>query len=64
MQPPFDDLMDEMTLQFLVLRREAAYLYDAVKMYAWSLRESLRNGDDPFDGTKIIQRLREKPYLR
>ncbi len=64
MQPPFDDLMDGVTLQFLVLRREAAYLYDAVKVYAWSLRESLRFGEDPYNGTRIIERLRLKPYLR
>jgi hypothetical protein len=63
-KPPFDDLIEELTLKFLILRREAAYLYDAVKLYAWSLKISLEKGENPFNGTQIVQRLRNRTYMR
>lgn len=48
----------------LQLRREAAYLYDAVKLYAWSLKEVLLEGKDPLNGTLIIQKLMNRSYFR
>ncbi len=38
--------------------------FDAVKLYAWSLRETLLEGSSPLNGTLIIQKLKNKSYLR
>lgn len=63
-RPPFDKLTNRLTLPFLQLRREAAYLYDAVKLYAWSLKQSLLMAENPYDGTAIISRLFNRSYKR
>ena len=63
--PPFDDFMgDERGQMLRILRNEAAYLYDAVKLYASSLKQALKNKEDPLNGTKLIQRLRNTTYTR
>ena len=61
---PFANLLPERIVPMLLLRREAAYLYDAVKLYARSLREVLEEGGDPLNGTRIIQKLMKRPYFR
>ena len=53
-----------MNVRILNLRREAAYLYDAVKLYARSLREVLLDGGDPRNGTLLIQKLMKRSYFR
>ena len=42
---------------------EAAYLYDAVHLYAWSLNETLKSGGNPRNGTAIIGRLLNRSYF-
>ena len=61
-EPPFDDYIDEISLQMLILRREAAFLYDAVKLYAAALKEMLLNGEDPMNGKALIQKLFNTHY--
>lgn len=43
-----------LTLFPLQIRAEAAYLYDAVHVYARALNETLRGGGDPYDGRALI----------
>lgn len=45
------------------LRAEAAYLYDAVHVYAKALLSELREDGDPYNGTKLIRRLMGITYL-
>ena len=61
-EPPFDDYIDEISLKMLILRREAAFLYDAVKLYAKALKEMLLNGEDPMNGSALIQKLFNTSY--
>ena len=64
-KPPFNDFMANNHLQSsVILRREAAYLYDAVYLYAWSLKKSLLLNDNPLNGTAIIERLKNRSYKR
>ena len=63
-QAPFNDFLGQYLVQILSPRREAAFLYDAVKLYSKSLKESLENGEDIFNGTKIIERLKNRSYTR
>ena len=63
-QPPFNDFLGQYLVQILSPRREAAFLYDAVKLYAKSLKESLKNGEDVFNGTRIIEKLKNRSYTR
>ncbi|XP_074600822.1 guanylate cyclase 32E-like [Brevipalpus obovatus] len=41
---------------------DAAYLYDAVMIYARALNDCLANKDDPRDGKAIFQYVRNRPY--
>lgn len=41
---------------------EAAYLYDAVMIYAQALHETFEEGRDPRNGTALIERIRNKTY--
>ena len=63
-RPPFDDFLEDVALKMLILRKEAAYLYDAVKLYAKSLKHALLNEKDPLDGTQLIQSLKNSTYTR
>ena len=64
-EPPFDDyIANANALQMLILRREAAFLYDAVKLYAAALKEMLLNGEDPMNGKALIQKLFKIHYLQ
>ena len=63
-QGQFSDLLGATSVKILQLRREAAYLYDAVRLYAKSLRETLFEGGDPSNGTEIVRRLFNKTYFR
>ena len=63
-KPPFDEFMNGTNFQIEVLRREAAYLYDAVNLYAWSLNQTLLAKEDPRNGTRIIERLKNHSYKR
>lgn len=41
---------------------EAAYLYDAVHLYAQALVKVLQAGEDPYNGTAIIQHIKRSVY--
>ncbi|XP_046437666.1 guanylate cyclase 32E-like isoform X2 [Daphnia pulex] len=45
------------------IRSEAAYLYDAVLLYAHALREVLLVGGNPYDGLAIMERIRGRTYM-
>eukprot|EP00064_Thunnus_orientalis_P010867 superscaffoldBa00001514_g10896 len=42
----------------------AAYLHDAVLLYAMGLKEVLKDGKDPHDGRELLQRLKNKNNIR
>ncbi|KAL7636452.1 UNVERIFIED_CONTAM: hypothetical protein RMT77_013227 [Armadillidium vulgare] len=44
------------------IRPEAAYLYDAVNLYAKALNKTLLSGKDPFNGTAIIESILGTSY--
>lgn len=46
----------------LQIRVEAAYLYDAVHLYADALINCLENNRDPKNGTEIINAIKGKSY--
>lgn len=57
-------ISDKKGLQYLIIREEAAYLYDAVMLYARSLKEVLiRSLGSPFNGSLIIQQILNKSYM-
>ncbi|KAF7269656.1 hypothetical protein GWI33_017336 [Rhynchophorus ferrugineus] len=45
-----------------LIRAEAAYLYDAVHLYAKALMEAMDNGQDPRNGTAIIDAMTNTHY--
>lgn len=45
------------------IRAEAAYLYDAVQMYANALTRVLENGVSPRNGTAIIDAVKGSSYM-
>ena len=45
--------------------RDAAHLYDAVMLYAWSIRKILHEDlGDPNNGSLVIDLLKGRPYFR
>ena len=45
--------------------RDAAHLYDAVMLYAWSVKKILENDlGDPKNGTLVIDLLKQRSYFR
>ncbi|XP_011308838.1 guanylate cyclase 32E isoform X2 [Fopius arisanus] len=57
-KPPFNFTNPLATLGGLVkIVPETAYLYDAVHLYARALLSALREGRDPRDGRKMVERL-------
>ena len=45
--------------------RDAAHLYDAVMLYAWSIRKIIKEDlGDPNNGTLVIDLLKRRPYFR
>jgi hypothetical protein len=52
-------------IQFLCpqLRPEAAYLYDAVQLYAKALCDVLDGGGDPRNGSAIIESIKGRTYV-
>ncbi|XP_070783496.1 guanylate cyclase 2G [Enoplosus armatus] len=42
----------------------AAYLHDAVLLYAMGLKEVLKDGKDPHDGRQLLRRLKNKTDIR
>lgn len=46
----------------LQIRAEAAYLYDAVQLYAKALIKVLDNDDNPRNGTAVINALKGSHY--
>ncbi len=51
-------------MRILQFRREAAYLYDAVVLYAGALARVLREGKDPKDGGAVVGKILGKSYKR
>ena len=47
---------------YIQLRPEAAYLYDAVWLYAKALHQAITEGKDYRNGTTIINMIKEKTY--
>ncbi|XP_026479460.1 guanylate cyclase 32E-like [Ctenocephalides felis] len=45
------------------IRAEAAYLYDAVHIYARALMQIIENGGDTRDGIEIIEAVKRKHYM-
>jgi guanylate cyclase, other len=45
------------------LRPEAAYLYDAVQLYAKALCDVLDGGGDPRNGSAIIESIKGRTYV-
>ena len=45
------------------LRPEAAYLYDAVWMYARAADKAIRSGQSPSDGRTILNYVKDTTYL-
>ena len=62
--PKFQDFYHNYTIEnYLIIQKEAAFLYDAVKLYARALKKVLLNNEnDAFNGTKIIHHLRNITY--
>ncbi|GAB6020731.1 hypothetical protein CHUAL_003395 [Chamberlinius hualienensis] len=44
------------------IRAEAAYLYDAVQLYATALNETLAMGENPFDGRTVLKSIIGRTY--
>nr|XP_023695463.1 guanylate cyclase 2G-like [Paramormyrops kingsleyae] len=42
----------------------AAYLHDAVLLYAMGLKEVLKEGRNPYDGREVLRRLKDKSKIR
>ena len=58
-------LTDKRLIGLMKVGRDAAHLYDAVMLYAWSIRKILReNLGDPNNGTLVIDNLKRRPYFR
>lgn len=45
------------------IRDEAAYLYDAVLLYAHALRKVLMQGGNSTDGLAIMEHIRNRTYI-
>lgn len=41
---------------------DAANLYDAVMIYARALTEVFQNGEDPRNGSAVLQKIRNRSY--
>lgn len=54
--------VNESELIIFQIRAEAAYLYDAVQLYAKALIKVLDNGDNPRNGTAVIDALKGTHY--
>lgn len=48
---------------YIKIRAEAAYLYDAVHLYANALIKILESGGNPKNGTAIINAIKGSSYL-
>ena len=58
-------LTDKRLIGLMKVGRDAAHLYDAVMLYAWSIRKILEeNLGDPNNGTLVIDNLKRRPYFR
>ena len=58
-------ITDKKLLGLMEAGRDAAHLYDAVMIYAWSVRKILNEGlGDPNNGTLVIELLKRRPYFR
>lgn len=58
-------VLKSLNFYLLVLRKisiEAAYLYDAVHVYARALMTTLDNGEDPYNGSAILQHIVRSVY--
>ena len=52
-------------LSILEIGSDAAHLYDAVMLYAWSVRKIIQEDlGDPNNGTLLIQQLKGRSYFR
>ena len=61
----FKILTDKRLISLMQVGRDAAHLYDAVMLYAWSIRKILQeNLGDPNNGTLVIDILKRRPYFR
>ena len=61
----FKIFVDKRLISLMKVGRDAAHLYDAVMLYAWSIRKILQeNLGDPNNGTLVIDILKRRPYFR
>ena len=61
-KPPFTGLLEDNLLASVSIRPEAAYLYDAVSLYARALNTILREGNSPYNGTLVTSKLVGRSY--
>nr|XP_006823588.1 PREDICTED: guanylate cyclase 2G-like [Saccoglossus kowalevskii] len=54
-EPPWYSNLTDVSM----VSRHSPYLYDAVLLYAWTLREVLSHGEDPYDGRNFLVRMRD-----
>ena len=58
-------IIDKRLLGLMEAGRDAAHLYDAVMLYAWSVKKILENDlGDPKNGTLVIDLLKQRSYFR
>ena len=61
----FKIIVDKRLISLMKVGRDAAHLYDAVMLYAWSIRKILQEDlGDPNNGTLVIDILKRRPYFR
>ena len=61
----FGILIDKRLISLMKVGRDAAHLYDAVMLYAWSIRKILHEDlGDPNNGSLVIDLLKGRPYFR
>lgn len=61
-QPPFCVPYHKKIFESISVPIQAAYLYDAVMIYARALTEMFDNNEDPRNGTAILQRIVNRSY--
>jgi len=55
-------LIDELRFCSMQVPIHAAYLYDAVNVYARALQEAIAKGIDPLDGAEIVKKIKGRMY--
>ncbi|KAJ4444414.1 hypothetical protein ANN_06206, partial [Periplaneta americana] len=62
LKPPFCVPYHEKIYDSISVPIDAAHLYDAVMIYARALTEVFQNGEDPRNGSAVLQKIRNRSY--